>query len=573
MNAKNLNNSRYLSLSISGIQEELLLSELYGTEELSQLYEYKLELQTQADLSNSLNAMATASFIDSNGKEKYFTGYIIACTPTSTSSINEHVYKITIAPWLWHLTQNKANRIYIDKTPREIIQDIFSQYQHSYFDLSMLEGGNDPLEYLAQYQESDYNFLARLLEKHGFYYYFKQKEDKHQLLISDNLVGYCKTNVAMSYTHLTPLASTVKDWKHEYSLVNSKVKQSDYNFKVPTDSLLQEAAYDNNNLFDYQYNYPGDFYNNSDGEALTKIRAHQKKIMGNKVRAESLYAELHAGSTFNVIKHDIGAEQGKYLVVKITHECKDKSFNKSGGNDEEKTIKYKNNITCISAEETYQPPQRANIPEIAGFQVGTVIAPEGQDVFADEYGRVKVKFNWLQGNESQAANSYWIRVAQSWAGAGWGTQFIPRAGHEVIINFENGDPSRPLIIGSTYNGNNMPPYPLPANQTKSGIRTQSTNMPDNSAYNEISFEDLMGQEEVYVHAQKDLNKIINNNENIQVGNDYNLSINAGNQSIEVPKGTVTITAGSMVSLQAGTSKVDIDASGITIQGNVININS
>lgn len=570
--------NRLLNISISGCNQACILTEFKGTEALAAPFSYELKLHTKGVLPNIVGSSATVTLAADSGTPRYFNGIIDECVSLKESDQQFSYYQLKLISWFGCLNKNKNNRVFINKTPKQIIQSVLQTYPLSQFTLSKLQGGTDPLEYYVQYQESDQHFLQRLFEQCGFFYYFVHTENTHQMVIADQISAYVDSNLSMVYTSMKPMQTNLVKWGHRYQLANSQIQQSDYNFTQPSNSLFEQASANTNptNIGAYTI-YPGNYSTSEAGLTLTQIRAKAAAIPANLVNTSSHHASLNPASTFKVTSHDIASEENSYVVISIEHHATDHGSVAAGHTSSPSTSStkppYVNHFLCMPARQVYYPPLETPYVSIAGTQTGVVTGPSGEEIYTDEYGRVEVQFRWVASDTKTPAASYWLRVAQLWAGNSWGSQFIPRIGHEVLISFENGDPSRPLVIGSAYNGDNMPPYALPENQNLSGIKTRSTMKGNSSQYNELHFDDSQGSEQVYIHAQKDLNQRINNNETIQVTNDYALTLQEGNQTIAVPQGSVTITAGKTLILNAGSSNIQMDWSGISIQGGVVKINT
>ena len=265
------------------------------------------------------------------------------------------------------------------------------------------------------------------------------------------------------------------------------------------------------------YDYPGEYGNKSDGSELTDIRMEEEEAPYDVVHGTSLCKSFTSGGVFSVKKHRAGSEEGKkYVLTMIKHHATEPLAYETGSAD---GPEYVNEFTCIPESVTFRPPRTARRPFVQGVQTAVVTGPAGEEIYTDEYGRVKVQFFWDREGREDENSSCWMRVAQNWAGQNWGMIFNPRIGQEVIVDFVEGDPDRPIIVGRVYNAEQMPPYPLPANQTQSGIKSRSSKGGGSDNFNEIRFEDKLGQEEMYLHAEKDQNTVVENDQTITVGHD------------------------------------------------------
>ena len=570
-------NDKFLNLSIAGFKDKLSTNRFVGTDYLSEPFRYEVFAHTSLKntFDNLIGCAACLTLTADNQAIHYFHGLINQVTVHKTNLQGLSEYKITLVSWLEQLKKTHTNRIFIQKTPREILQTVFSSYKNAHYDLSFLAGGDQTLDYFVQYQESDFNFISRLLEKEGFFYYFIHNEEGYQLIIADQNSAYNVTDVQLSYNKSTAHTSEIKNWEHNYQLTNNKIQQSDYNFLNPHNLMLHQAGANRGSLtLQPSYIYPGDYQDDKTGAHLTMLRANQAELSSHLISATTHEAALSAGSKFKVIKHESVHEQGSYVALSVHHQAQDASsaFSEEKLSSPNEKPKYFNQITCMVANRLFYPALNTTKPIIAGSQTGTVTGPEGEEIYTDEYGRVQVAFNWLQNNGQTTAKSYWVRVSQHWAGKSWGLQFIPRIGDEVIISFENGDPSRPMILGSAYNAHNLPPYPLPDSSSKSGIKTRSTLNGDASQYNEFSFEDLTDAEKIRIHAQKDFKTDVNFNQHIVVKNNHQTLVKEGNQYTTIAKGKAELVASKLISLKTGDSVLSITAQGISLSAAKIQVN-
>jgi len=308
------------------------------------------------------------------------------------------------------------------------------------------------------------------------------------------------------------------------------------------DSIVDQTgidAYEN-------YDYPGFYENRGDGDGLTKTRIEEEEVAYNVVSAAGTYRSFTAGGKFTLSRHEISGEQGgSYVITSISHQARENSYDVGDGGSHD----YYNSFQCIPDDVVFRPARVTKLPYVRGPQTAVVVGPSGEEIYTDEFGRIKVQFYWDRVGENDENSSIWIRVSQQWAGKKWGAVFIPRIGHEVIVSFLEGSPDRPLVTGCVYNADNMPPYDLPANKTQSGWKTRSTKDGGTANFNELRFEDLKGSEEIYIHAEKDQNNHVENDETTFVGHDrsedvgHNETIKIGNDRTEEVGKNESITIG------------------------------
>lgn len=536
---------RLISISSPLEKDELLLTSFEGDEYISKLFEYKLEvLSSNLDIKPDqlIGELVTVTLQD--GINRKFSGYVSRFMFGEIKADNLRQYHLTVVPWLWFLSKTNNHRIFQDVNSKDIISKIFKDYGFNDFDFKA-QGGSKR-EYCVQYNESDLDFISRLLEEEGIAYFFKQNNDVHKLILVDkeNAYEFCEEK-EVTYSKGNQTESQITEWEHAYQFRKGEWTIADYNFKEPKKNLLISSKtknkYSGVKKFEH-YEYPA-MYDLSLGKELVSIRMEAEEATIDTVAAVSDCSTFYAGGKFTISKHAAKSEKDTYIITGIHHKASDSSY--FSGNDGKS--EYGNNFVCIPEKVHFRPLTKHHKPVVYGPQSAIVTGPAGEEIYIDEFGRIKVQFFWDREGENDENTTCFIRVVQPWAGKQWGTSFIPRMGMEVIVNFINGDPDRPLVTGSVYNANNMPPY---ASKTQSGIKTHSTTGGTSSNYNELRFEDLKGSEQIYIHAEKDMDtqvehdesltvdndrtKTIKHDENSSIGNDRNKSV-GNNQSESIAK--------------------------------------
>jgi len=457
------------------------------------------------------------------GSQRFFHAFVSRFSYVGQGPVYTH-YRATLVPWLWVLTRSADCRIFQNVTLPDIVQTIFRDRGAKDFE-SRLTETYPSLEYCVQYRETDFNFVSRLLEQEGISYFFKHEVDKATLALVDSMDAY--ENVA-GYEELrfAPVLGAerqmevVTRWTVEREVQPTQFAFSDYNFLTPKTDLrvLQEVqrshAINDRQIFDY----PGEYRELGQGERLAKMRLEELQTAGEVVRAETTFFGLSAGNTFSLTEHPRADQNRKYLVTSLDLFWDAGEFSSQTDALPESHCTF----TAIPASQTFRPARITPKPLIQGTQPAVVAGPEDEEIHTDAHGRVKVHFFWNREGKADETSSCWIRVAQSWAGKGWGGIFLPRRGQEVVVVFEEGDPDRPLIIGSLYNSENTPPYELPAERTKSTVKSNSSK--GGGGFNEIRFEDKKGEEQVFIHAEKNQDIRIKNDEYEWVGNDRHLIV-------------------------------------------------
>jgi type VI secretion system secreted protein VgrG len=514
-------------------------------------------------------------------------------------------YVLQLVPWFWLLSRTTDCRIFQNQTTVDIVKSIFSDMGFSDYQFN-LTGSYATREFCVQYRESDFQFISRLLEDEGICYFFRHEKDKHTMVLIDDVGNY--VDCAESQVVHIPIAAReqpsdrIITWQRAFDLRSGKFSLTDYDFTKPTNNLLSQtpssvpASKDAYEIFDY----PGGFQTTEGGGARTRIRAESDEAVYDVVRGTATYRSFTTGGKFTLTRHPDAAEVGQsYAITFIEHTASRREG-------------YRNRFEAIPAATIFRPPLETPRPRIHGIQTALVVGPEGEEVWPDKYGRIKVLFHWDRLGKGDDTSSCWIRCAQSWTGSGWGTLFIPRVGQEVVVTFLEGDPDQPLITGTVCNATQMPAYTLPDNKTRTYIKTRSSKEGGAAESNELRFEDLKGSEEIYFHAQKDYNRVVENNDSLTVGSSKaddgsqtitiykdqtltietgkqtvqikqgdrsvtidqgndSLTISQGNLSIGITAGSGTIEAGQTITLKVGGSSVEVSQQGITIKGPMVSV--
>lgn len=544
---------RRLQLTTPLGEDVLLITSFYGDEELSKTFSYNLELASTDGkiafddiIGQSVTVKVEAEVVGT----RVFNGFVSEFVQLEAENQLAR-YRAVVVPWLWFLTRVSDCRIFQGKTIPEILEAVFQSRNFSQYELR-LTGSYKPLENCVQYRETDFNFVSRLMEQEGICYYFVHKDGEHTMILAD----------APSAHDPCPEAESVKyypwDRGHDFAGIRSWVRESrvtpgafahnDFDFKSPGKKLLSDASdpkpHDHS---DYEiYDYPGEYVERGVGDNYSTVRIQELQSRHHVLRGEADIAGLLAGHQFKLEEAYRDDDNGKYLLTRVQHEIHSNPFGSQGALGQRF---YQCRLTAIPAAVEFRPLRETPKPLITGPQTAIVTGPAGDEIYTDQYARVKVHFHWDRHDESDEKSSCWTRVSQYWAGKQWGAIHIPRIGQEVVVEFLDGDPDRPIITGRVYNGYNPPPYDLPANKTQSGVKSRSSLGGSTANFNEIRMEDKKGSEQLYIHAEKNQDNIVENNETTFVGNDrtedvgHDETISIGNDRTETVGKNETITIG------------------------------
>ncbi|MEI7252932.1 type VI secretion system tip protein VgrG [Pectobacterium versatile] len=441
-------------------------------------------------------------------------------------------YQAEVRPALWRLGLRTNARIFQAQKPEVIIGTLLEESGITDYAFA-LRHDHAPREYCVQYRESDLAFVTRLAAEEGMYFFHEFEEGKHRVVFADD-AGALNKGPELFFNLATQGLSEgeyVRRFRYAEAVSTAEVALKDYSFKTPAYGLLHSKISGElaNQRESYQhYDYPGRFKQDPSGKAFTGYRLDALRAGAMTGSGESNAAMLMPGSSFTLTEHPNPALNSGWQLVAITHSGQQPQALEEESGGEPTT--YSNSFEVISAKSTW----RADLPYkpmVDGPQIATVVGPAGEEIYCDEYGRIKLQFPWDRYGSSNDQSSCWVRVSQGWAGGQYGLIAIPRIGHEVIVSFLEGDPDQPIVTGRTFHATNPSPYPLPANKTRTSLRTSTHK---GAGFNELRFEDQAGQEEVFIHAQKDMNTVVLNNRSTTVTADHTESV-GGNQAVSVVK--------------------------------------
>jgi type VI secretion system secreted protein VgrG len=530
----------------------LVLESMSGGESLGAPFAYDLSLMSLdagVDLEKLLGKPMTVH-LDLPVGERLFNGIVLHAEQGQTDGDYTR-YRVTLGPWLSLLQFTSNCRIFQGKSVVEIVKEVFRDNGCSDFE-DNLSGSYDALEYCVQYRESDLNFVGRLMESEGIYYFFKHDDGKHTLVLAD---GYSAHQTTPGYEEVPykPPQEKLEDdhldaWVVAQQIRSGTYAATDFDFTRPRASLLSQLSTPLDNakgdlaLFDY----PGKFSTASGGDERVKVRLQEAQFAYAIVDAAGNARGLQAGGLFTLVDFPRDDQNKEYLIISSSFHLHGATFHSGAG---EGSDEFEGSYHLVDSEVQYRPALRATKPRVEGPQTAIVVGEAGEEITTDSYGRVKVQFHWDRDGKSDENSSFWVRVAQLWAGSGWGGIHIPRIGQEVIVDFLEGDPDRPIITGRVYNADNMPPYALPDNKTQSGIKSRSTLTGAPSNFNELRFEDKKGSELVNLQAEKDLASLVKHDEGRSVGHDrttdvaHDETITVGNNRTESVKKDESIAIG------------------------------
>lgn len=532
--------------------DALSLQSFSGTEAISEPFHFILTASMGGawiDPAQLVGQSVAVTLKGGDGIARPFHGLVTRLTQSHSTATLE------LRPWLWRLTLSRNSRIFQNQSVPDILTAVFADYPDAATRQDLVLG-YDPIEYCVQYDESDFDFVSRLMEAAGIAYFFAHGEAVHTMVLVDDPAKFpdCANAATVPWLSLAPGNAWLSDARienvaHRQSLVPDGFKTADYNFVTPATALLATEGGGK------VYEYPGDFTLADQATAVAKRRAEELAAPAALVEGGSPLRHLAAGTAVTLTGHPADALNAKHVLLSVTHRA---------GKRE-----YENEFTAFPAAVPFRPPRLTPRPRIAGAQTAIVVGPAGKEIWTDEYGRIKVQFHWDRLGQKDENSSCWVRVAQSWAGTSWGAFTLPRIGQEVVVSFLEGDPDRPLVTGCVYNGDNPVPYALPDNMTRTTLKSRSS--PQAEGFNEIRFEDKADSEEIFVQAQKDLNVTVLNTMTETVTKDHAVTVKEGNATFTVSQGNWTTKIDTGDAEQTIAGKLTVTVTGdVTIKssGNV-----
>ncbi len=613
-------------------QDKLLLTEFTHEAAVSEPFSIRfraLSEEKNLDIKSLLRTQATIRLNLNDDPDspsmKHLNGKVIRAAVLEESEFLTE-YEVEMVSWFSFLKFHRDCRIFQEKNAQEIIEQIFGDLGYSDFKFD-LQGSPKKREYCVQYRESTFDFVSRLLEEEGYWYFFKHEDGKHTMIIGNANAKFpmcSKATLHYDTTKSSKWEEEIREIDFQRAARTSVETRRDYNFENPSLDLTATITASFAGGSEEFYDYPGMYTQKSQGDDIVALMADHQDSHVTRVHFKSVARDLACGNRVKIADHFHSDVNNELYILEFYERCTFAGYRSQSNNrnDEARTFRYENRCTAGASDDSpYRPARKTPIPMVRGVQTAVVVGPSGEEIYTDKYGRIKVQFHWDREGKKDENSSCWIRFSTAWAGKNWGMISIPRIGQEVVVDFLEGHPDRPLVTGSVYNAEQMPPYTLPGSATQSGLKSRSSKGGGSDNFNEIRFEDKKGSEDFYMQAEKDMNVLVKNDRNITIrdGNDT-LTVKAGDKSISVEKGgqttnikkdnktvvdanidtlskgnskheakgnfdikggknitidagmNMTIKAGTQITIQAGSGKIVLNAAGVTITGTLVKIN-
>jgi type VI secretion system secreted protein VgrG len=559
--------------------DDLFFLSMRATVELGRMFSYDLTLVSKRpdiDFKRILGKRVSVSLQVPKAKPRVFSGYVVGFRQTGMRG-RLYVYEAMVRPCLWLLTRRSNCRIFQNKNVEDIVKAIFADPVYKSVEFGEIKWQanarkHPAREYCVQYRESDFNFVSRLLEDEGIYYWFQDRDGKETLILTDTLSTHESVPGFESLPYgavmnVAPGAEYVSEWRMHHEIETRNWLLTDYDFKNPS-RPLQKKAVKSMPGFDAfgdleHFDYPGGYVDPDYGDSRAKARADElwtepsldgdagSGINWHQVDARTNSMSVRVGSLLKLERHPRTDQNAQYLVTRARYEVDVADYEAFEGSQSSRCECW---FSAIDAKQPFAPARTTRKPFVQGPQTAAVVGPGGDEIYTDNYGRVKVQFFWDRQGKRDENSSCWMRVSQPWAGKGWGAVAIPRIGQEVIVDFLEGDPDRPIITGRVYNAEQMPPYELPANMTQTGIKSRSSKGGSAANCNEFRFEDKKGAEQVLLHAEKDQSIEVEHDETHWVGHDRKKNVD--NDETTVVKHDRTETVGNNENISIGVNRTE-----------------
>ena len=564
-------------------KDVLLLQGFSGQEAISSLFQFHLDLiaenRQNVAFDKLLGQKISIEVLLPNEKTRYFHGLVSSLSQGGRGERFTR-YRAEMVPQFWLLTRLMQSRIFQQTSVPDILKKVLQGLDVAY----ELQGTYEPRDYCVQYRESDFQFASRLMEEEGIYYFFKHTEDGHKMVVADSPQSHpdLPEGSRIIYEELaggTREEERIYRWEKQQELRSGKYTLWDHCFELPYKHLEAEKTVQDsvtvgkvahklkvggNDKLEI-YDFPGAYAQRFDGvdpgggdrsSDLQKIFEDNKRTVNIRLQQETVPALVISGASncrnfvsghkFTLTEH-FNAD-GQYVITSASHVAQ----HEIGTGKDSAETHYSNDFTCIPFVIPFRPQRTTPRPVVYGSHTATVTGPKGSEIFTDKYGRVKVQFHWDREGKNDENSSCWIRVSSGWAAKNWGMVQIPRIGQEVVVNFIEGDPDQPIIVGCVYNADQMPPYKLPDHKVMGGWKSNSS--PGGGGSNEISFDDTKGKEKVTIHAQYDMAETVEHDQTSTVHNNRTTQVDVDDK--ETVGNNQTITVGSNQSIKVGANQTE-----------------
>jgi type VI secretion system secreted protein VgrG len=562
---------RWITLETPLGQDVFVATEARGTEGISRLFTFTVSaLSTRKSIEpkDLLGKSVTLSLARPGGSRRYVNGIVTSFSAGAFTRNDYRLYTLVISPSLWLLQRTSDHKVFQEKTVVAIAEQLLGDSEVAFE--KKLNGTYETSEYRVQFGETDFDFLQRILAEEGIFYFFKHQDGDHKLVLADNASAYadCAQDDVQYRQAQEEAVDSVHTFNTGASLTDAMWHIEDYDFEKPSTNIEGERKTNQQPASGKSwehFRFPGNSLKADNLKQFATAAIDAAEAGFETATGGGTCASFTGGHAFTLKEHPVDAENRRLVLTEVQHEAVDRAHFTTRPGTEGRPY-YRNTFTCMPATRIARNPLPAPKPVVQGPQTALVVGPSGEEIHTDKYGRIRVQFHWDRYGKKNETSSCFVRVAQSLAGNNWGSVFVPRIGMEVVVQFLDGDPDRPLVTGAVYNADNMPPWALPTNMTKSGLLTRSSKSGQTANANELSFEDKKGEEKITFHAEKDFLREVENDDTLTVDHDQKRTIK-NDRTTEITEGneTFTIKKGNRTEkIETGNETLDIDKGNRTV---------
>jgi type VI secretion system secreted protein VgrG len=550
----------------------LLLRSMSGQEELGRLSEFELEfVSRRGDIRPAEILGKNISWLVrlASGEPRYFNGFVTSFAESGEGSVagfGEQVsqgffYRARVHPWLWFLTRASNCRIFQDLDAIEIAEKVFESYPFADVKKVQLRSDYPKREYNVQYRETDFNFVCRLFEQEGLYFAFEYDNGRNTLVLMDSLSAHNQLpaiTVPFAVKSVATQQDGIMSWSVSREIQPGKYTIDDFNYHTPRDRMTGEGVPEtpkDHDLADFEiYDYPGEYDLPGDGTVYARTRLEELHSKYEQFTGSGNVRAAAPGQMLTLQDHTRSQYNAQYMVTSVSYTASVGGYASGGTSDD-----FQCGIAAIASDIAFRPARITPKPIVQGPQTAIVVGKAGEEIYTDDdgLGRIKVQFHWDRYSQTDENSSCWVRVAQPIAGSSWGFLGLPRVGHEVVVEFLEGDPDHPIVTGSVYNDVLKPPYSLPTEKTRTGFKSHSSTGGSSSNFNELRFEDKIGEEDIYIHAEKDKTTRVKNDQVKWIGNEDHLIIKKDVFEKREADHHITLTGDRNEKLESGTLSLEV----------------
>ncbi|MBY8609609.1 type VI secretion system Vgr family protein [Burkholderia arboris] len=506
--------------------DDLKFHTLDGSDELGRLFEFRIEALADShslSLKDMLGKPVTVRIEQQDQSTRYLNGIVARASLGGRRAERYYGYELIVRPWLWLATRRSDCRIFQNKTVPEIVQEVLSTYGFPIE--NHLAETYTPREYCVQYNETDAAFVSRLMEFEGIYYWFRHAEDTHTLMLSDAMSSHTALPGYETIPYIARDRTAIADeehidgWLPAQEVSVGKHQTTDYDYTKPRADLSSQKVdprgHDHDSFASFEW--PGGYRDDAPGAHYSRVRLEEQQAEHERASADTDVRGAAPGYLFTLAHCPRADQNREYLIVRCQYRFQENAY---ASDQSAEAVVHQTMMLVQPSSLPYRSPRDTPRPRTNGPQTATVVGPPADEIWTDQYGRVKLQFRWDRYGQSNQDSSCWVRVSSPWAGGGFGGVQVPRVGDEVVVDFLNGDPDEPIVTGRVYNGEKMPPWGLPGSATQSGLLSRSSPGGTTDHANAFRFEDKKGAEQLWMHAERNFDAETEADHTLSVGNNH-----------------------------------------------------